>query len=848
MTTQPSYAGEFFDLSITSINNDYGALHNIGVMLYGINFPLEKFIKELQMILNDEGGGATDDKAQKRQKRLVFLRHCDSLPELQKFFERFCNYLNGKDGSGEQYSNFIVITAAGGNIIIVFAQLIMNIINMVITDKEFLRITFADVILKMCNNNEELATNVSSIILSKMTDPREIAYCILDYHALSTAVIAALKGDPTTIDKIQIIPQTNGDERYTEAYTLHNSKLKSFLDIISLIPTNRTLLDILQRQLQVGADDIVRKIVYHFITNTDMLNVLKEIADSPASDCDFKLSPNIFQTRDQESEFMGEQITSRMSVLELVNPVRVNPMQVNPMQNGGGPVDDYIQQLNAKITQLISELDRFIRELDTSAESEKKKASFTLKKASFTLIIQLLLHVSNLSVSDEKKASFISIIDILYKVIYDNDTSNAGFLLFRAKTIIDCRENYKPRYTPQELKMLKQNCMPKYQKLYPQIIQQKDLDEAVADIRKQQRGIDPEKHPCFLYLNHLMEKKKAIKYSTQETVNQIIQLFVDGYFKQASRTGHMAPLIRPSIYKTEALIAYIRNITLNINVYIHQWFKVNMTSNAAPAKSLLEPRDYDYKSLVELFSSLDTMITNNSLIPFLSADILNYFINDGSFHTETILDELIKNFNANRAAERKSGCVMLPSDILLVPSSYQISLSQIKDVFNDTLHVGLGYPDGLRITINAIITEQIKDITAITSMLLSEEHDQQSIEYKISKFEEESSGPTKTITNRSKKQVLSYKEKTYRGPNARYSQSSQSSQSQPSQSQSSQGGKKYYKKNITFKKKIVKKTNEKLKTKSKKTRRQKNLRKVTLKHKKPRKHKSIKHKYRKHKL
>ena len=273
---QPTYAGEFFDLSITSINNKYGALHNIGVILYGINFPLKKFIRELQMILNDEGGAATDDKAIKRQKRLIFLEHCNSLPELQTFFERFCNYLNGQDGSGKQYSNFIVITAAGGNIIIVFAQLIMNIINMVITnitDKEFLRYTFADVIFKMCNNDKELATNVYSIILSKMTDPLEIAYCILDYHALSTAVIAALKENPTTIDKIQIILQTNGDEqRYTEVYTLHNSKLKSFIDtnITLLFPTNRTLLDILQRQFPVGADDIVRKIVYHFTTNPAM--------------------------------------------------------------------------------------------------------------------------------------------------------------------------------------------------------------------------------------------------------------------------------------------------------------------------------------------------------------------------------------------------------------------------------------------------------------------------------------------------------------------------------------------------------------------------------------------------
>ena len=73
---------------------------------------------------------------------------------------------------------------------------------------------------------------------------------------------------------------------------------------------------------------------------------------------------------------------------------------------------------------------------------------------------------------------------------------------------------------------------------------------------------------------------------------------------------------------------------------------------------------------------------------------------------------------AREAAALASGCVMLPSDILLVPTRYQIHLSQIKNVFNNTLNVGLGYPDGLRITINAIITEKIKDIRVITDKLM----------------------------------------------------------------------------------------------------------------------------------
>jgi len=338
-------------------------------------------------------------------------------------------------------------------------------------------------------------------------------------------------------------------------------------------------------------------------------------------------------------------------------------------------------------------------------------------------------------------------------------------------------------------------------------------------------------------------------------------LFVEGYFKQANPAGHMAPVIVPSIYKTEALIAYIRNITGNINMYIYEWFRVRMSKDAAPAKSLLAHHNYDYKSLVKLFSSLDTMIKDNSLIPFLSADILNYFINGGSFHTETILDELIKSFNTDRAAKRESDCVMLHSDILLVPSSYQIDLSKIKNVFNNIINLGLGYPDGLRITINAIITEKIKDIEAITKMLLLAEHKQQAKGYVEERHEERDEARILDELRRDSK--TKNPDRRDRDTESEESEESEESDNDTPDERKKRemaakraaaratrydGGKKYYKKNITFKKKIVKKTNEKLKTKSKKTRRQKNLRKVTLKYKKPRKHKSIKHKYRKHKL
>ena len=689
MTTQPSYAGEFFDLSITSINNDYGALHNIGVMLYGINFPLEKFIKELRMIISE----SADDKTTKREARLAFLEHCNSLPALQNLFSLFCNYLNGQDGTGRQYPNFIVITAAGGNIIIVFAQLIMNMIYAFTSDNQ---------------NPEPYLTQTNKILL-------EILLKIL------------LKKTNPGVANIQLLEQ---------------------------------LLKQLLKQL-------LSSIQQHFSSDPAMLGVLQEIADSPASDCDFKLSPNIFLTRDQESEILVDIVTSKLTGMDIDS------------QNGsqiGGTVDEDIQEL--------------------------------------------LTMFSKLSVNPEKRKEFKFIEDLLSQAI--KNKNNAGFLLFRAKTLIDCRKYYKPPYTPKQLKQYKQSCSKKYKDLYPQIIQQQHLDEALAEISEQQPNIAPRTHPCFIYLNHLMEKKEAIKNSTQRTIAQIIQLFIDGYFKKANSSGSMFPLIPPSENNTEAIIAYTRNITSNINKYIQKWFTVELTPSSAPARSSLNLSDYDYKSLVECFLSLDTMIKYDDLIPRLCADILNYFLNDPSFHTETILDELIVTYNTSMRTQ----CVMLPSDIILVPTVYQEKLSIIKKILNDSLNSELGYPDGLRITINAIITPKIKNITAITSMLNSEEKKAQLIEYQIEYQDITKSRPTQYRTTSGVIKTISKPRRNLMSTNLL-----------------KEGGTKYYKKNITLKNKKINHKSRKHKSRKHKSKKHKSK-----KHKKSRKHKSIKHKYRKHKL
>lgn len=117
--------GELLDLNQVTLNNPFGLENFKYIFFYGISFPLQKFIDELEMI----GKYSQDDKSEKREKRLEFFQLCNTSPDLQILFQIFSNYLNGGDGVTFQYPSHIVLTVSGGNIFTIFAQLLQNIIN-----------------------------------------------------------------------------------------------------------------------------------------------------------------------------------------------------------------------------------------------------------------------------------------------------------------------------------------------------------------------------------------------------------------------------------------------------------------------------------------------------------------------------------------------------------------------------------------------------------------------------------------------------------------------------------------------------------------------------------------------
>ena len=598
-------SGEMFDLTASSFNNAFGAEHNKGTIKYGINFPLEKFITELTMIL----ANTDDDKNEKRQIRLKFLLYCVSNEYVCKFFTLFCNYLNGGGTDStdakwmmqQYYNNYVIITAAGGNIVILFAQLIVNMLD-------------------------------AFIYSANKEDPDSFSWDI-DGPGYELDDLKGGTGLVTNMFETSFRHWRKGPDGYWEV--LNNA-------FVLLTDTNKTVLTGLEAtekaDSRLSKEQLYFIIVKFFIqANNDDDEVLKSITNvafSDISDFDFKLSPNIYPSK------AGDETTNA-------------------------------------IDQMTSMLEGVTLDDDSSDDGD-----------------------------GDLDSRIINFIGKLFKSIKDDDS--AGFLLFRVKTLIDCSTDYRQRYNTKQLKAMQRDCAQTLGNfvwgLYPQIMQASYLD----DVRE---GSD-----CWNYLTYLMDKKNAIRDATRNSIDETMKFHQAGYYKQSNPLGDTFAMVRAAPNSTEAIIAYIANITYHLNIYIEHWETLKdrehkLSSSAAPA--LHEgglPRKFSHKSVCYNFLSLDSiLLVDNGLISRLAADIVNYFLNYPKFNTEQILDNLIRSFNAKRAAltRSRSNCYMPPSDLIAVPtnSDFNGQLRMLKRVLDGTRYSELGFPDGIRITLNAIETE-----------------------------------------------------------------------------------------------------------------------------------------------
>jgi len=579
-------SGELFDLSIPSFNNNFGYEYIQGTITHGISLPLDKYIRELEMILY--GGGPRDDKSEKRKKRLAFLRICNANPELQIMFPLFTNYLNG-GGEGDtidkhgnprntfndfnyQYNQRLIITVAGGNIVTIFSELIMNMID-----------TFIKVI-----NIYESGSSISN--KDKDWDLMDDTYMSADYINDNAYKMA------------------NNMFRYNFK-NWPQSALTTLNDAFEMLTiSNKELLKLTAYKTRLTKEKVYFKICKFILDDKEKTsfgnhyNIMDYIAKSNHSDFDFKLSPNI--ASDPEST-----------------------------------------------------INYLYRELD------------------------------NLSPDDP-----------------------AGFLLVRVKSFIICNTN---QYN--NPKKFKRDCYSKlsindYKNLYPQMINQGYLKKV------------PNNSDCYKFIQYLLDEKEAIGHATYDNVHEILKYFLNGYYKPSNVPGQPLPIIPAANNSTEAMINYLNRTSYFLNIFIKNWEKIN---NCPP-----------YTKIIYSFLGLKNILTYyKSFIPRLASGIINFFLNNPEFQTEQILDNLIANVNLERRRKGLNNCHMPHSSLQLISSNRDLTpgLKKIKEALEEVMdspeddtktfydedkdysqtpaHLipipqgrRLGFPDGIRITINAITT------------------------------------------------------------------------------------------------------------------------------------------------
>jgi hypothetical protein len=122
-------SGEFFDLTITSVNNDFGYEKTKYSLMHGISTPLGKYIEELRSIIS-QGANLKSDK---RSARLDFLEQFEGDAFFEQYFQDMMCFLNGgyhlPRGQETFSNNKIVITIAGGNIVTIFAKLVKDLLT-----------------------------------------------------------------------------------------------------------------------------------------------------------------------------------------------------------------------------------------------------------------------------------------------------------------------------------------------------------------------------------------------------------------------------------------------------------------------------------------------------------------------------------------------------------------------------------------------------------------------------------------------------------------------------------------------------------------------------------------------
>ena len=190
-----SFRGELYDITFTTKGNIFGELKN---QQTGNTLTLEQLLTEFLIIQET----TDDDKSIKRIIRTEFLLACYYQKiYLRTLFEKFTTFLNG----GANENSAFIINVSGGNLVILFAYLIMDIKNKVVPK------TLIDYFTPGLITNSFLEINDTIIDLANevVTPSKSVVFSDLDFYIIKninykeTTQGGTNEGDEATVGPIK---------------------------------------------------------------------------------------------------------------------------------------------------------------------------------------------------------------------------------------------------------------------------------------------------------------------------------------------------------------------------------------------------------------------------------------------------------------------------------------------------------------------------------------------------------------------------------------------------------------------------------------------------------------------
>ena len=613
-------SGEIFDLSVPTFNNEFGQESIIYAIKYGTAYPIQKYIDELEAILAGDSG--TDDKAEKRKKRLNFLYYCENNIYIRCLFQDFVKYLNG----GNYTSQYHIITIAGGNIFVLFAQLLLNMIDTLVCTADALgsdaKLSELNWDIVYGNNTENYNVHQESVEGEKFLD--------------------------------SYFDDWKGDLGRKYWWSLNNG-------FNYLSATNKYILDECENYFGNVSKQQIWFYVANYIMNKrwDIISesaydLTLEIALSPHSDFDYKLTPNIHPEID------------RYAYHEIIS-------EKKNYYNG----------------------DEELHHDDEDDEDDDDDEDYDEEYEEYE--------------DDTAEKLIIELVNAAEK---SDDT--AGFLLIRAKSLI-IAEDRVLYMTTKEISAAKRDCANNSPLgntaygLYPQIMQREffnDIDKnslcyKYLTLLQQKKDLIAQ-----ATRNNISEINKYFLsgvYAPADGRNKIYQIVG----RQENSTESMISYLNRTTNRLNSFInAWEHNRFTRVpapGLHIIGDARVNLHGSSG----------IDYATICSNFITLNNIMNSSQyLIPRLCCDIIFNFVNYPEYYTEKVLDALLKTVNNSRRGQTPA--YMPESAITVAPNQPRIfndSLAVVRDIFQNISNRDetdmTALPNGLRIVINSVVTESI---------------------------------------------------------------------------------------------------------------------------------------------